>query len=246
MGLQGIARDSYILSTKFPYVMEDGLTTPEKMESYLDESLRLLRTDYIDVYNIHALRLSDYDYVKNVLYPAMLRAKEHGKIRFIGVTELFVVDNSHEMLKAVIPDNLFDVVMTGFNMLNPSAAQSVLPLAIRNSLGVLCRFAVRQALHDPAALQATIDRIIKHGQGTEGLDAHALDFLLESGITTTLPEAAYRYCSNAPGISVTLTGTGNKAHLADNLRSIGLPPLPDKALEQLQNLFGKVDCVSGQ
>jgi L-galactose dehydrogenase len=246
IGLEGIPRDRYVLSTKFPYKLSDGLITAEKMESYLEESLRLLHTDYIDVYHIHALNSSDYDYAKTVLVPAMLRAKEQGKIRFLGVTEQFVVDTSHEMFKAVLPDNIFDVIMTGYNMLNPSAASSVLPLAIQNNVGVLCMFAVRQALHNPAALQATIAKMIAHGQVSSDLDAHVLDFLQERGIAQTLPEAAYRYCNHTPGISVTLTGTGNPAHLADNLRSIQSPPLQEDVLEQLQILFGKVDCVSGQ
>ncbi|MDR0948634.1 MAG: aldo/keto reductase [Lachnospiraceae bacterium] len=246
IGLQGIARDRYVLSTKFPYKTDQGLITPKQLESYLEESLRLLRTDYIDVYHIHALNRPDYDYAKNVLVPVMLRAKEQGKIRFLGVTEQFIVDTSHEMLKVVLPDNLFDVIMTGYNMLNPSAADSVLPLAVQNNIGVLCMFAVRQALHDPATLQATFTRMIECGQVSSELDAHTLDFLLEQGIAATLPEAAYRFCNHALGISVTLTGTGNPAHLSDNLRAIQAPPLPEEALKQLHKLFSKVDCVSGQ
>jgi L-galactose dehydrogenase len=105
-------------------------------------------------------------------------------------------------------------------------------------------FAVRKALHDPAQLFADLAKI--HGLGQGDIPFNALDFLKESGIAATLPEAAYRFCTHTPGISVTLSGTGNYEHLAENLRALSLPPLPDSALERLAELFGNVDCVSGQ
>jgi aryl-alcohol dehydrogenase-like predicted oxidoreductase len=243
-GLTGIARDSYVLSTKFPYRSQAGLATPEQLTATLEDSLRKLKTDYIDVYNLHALTAEDFTYVRENLYPAMLRAKEQGKIRFLGATEQFAADTSHKMLQLVLPQDLFDVIMTGYNLLNPSAAKTVLPTAIANNVGVLCMFAVRRALHDPAHLSETISRILSSGQGGAELSENSLDFLLE--YSATLPEAAYRFCRHTPGITVTLTGTGNPAHLAENLRALELPALPDAALERLDALFGNADCVSGQ
>ncbi len=247
-GLQDFPRDSYVLSTKFPYRGQSELNGPDVLARTLDDSLRELRTDYIDVYHIHAVTAADYPWVRDTLLPEMLRAKEKGKIRFIGITEQFAVDTTHEMLKLALPENHFDVVMTGYNLLNPSAAKSVLPAAVKNNVGVLCMFAVRSSLSNPAQLKVDLKRILDHGQGGEGLtdDGHALDFLLAPGVSESIMEAAYRFCRHTPGIAVTLTGTGEKAHLLDNLRSIEKPPLPEGALDRLQALFGNVDCVSGQ
>jgi len=74
----------------------------------------------------------------------------------------------------------------------------------------------------------------------------ALDFLTASNAASSLPEAAYRFCRHSDGVTVTLTGTGNEHHLAENLHSLELPPLPAAALERLNALFGGVDCVSAQ
>ncbi len=247
-GLQGIPRDSYVLSTKFPYSMPGGLQGAQALSRTLDESLRALKTDHIDVYHIHGVAAEDYPWVRDALLPEMLRAREQGKIRFVGITERFAVDTSHEMLKLALPENHFGVVMTGYNLLNPSAAQSVLPLAMRNDVGLLCMFAVRSALSNPAQLRIDLERILARGQGGEGLsgDGHALDFLLGPGVAGSIMEAAYRFCRHTPGITVTLTGTAERAHLLDNLRSIQGPPLPRGALDRLAALFGSVDCVSGQ
>ncbi|MDR0948632.1 MAG: hypothetical protein LBM69_03845 [Lachnospiraceae bacterium] len=42
-----------------------------------------------------------------------------------------------------------------------------------------------------------------------------------------------RYYDHPPGISVTLTGTGNPAHLSDNLRAIQVPPFTGRRLETI-------------
>jgi aryl-alcohol dehydrogenase-like predicted oxidoreductase len=247
-GLDGVPRDSYVLSTKFPYRSREGVLGAEDLAKTLDASLRALRTDYIDVYHIHAVTAADYPYVRDTLLPEMLRARAAGKIRFVGATEQFAVDTRHEMLQLLLPENLFDVVMAGYNLLNPSAAQRVLPTAIENNVAVLCMFAVRSALSNPAQLAVDLGRIISAGQGGEGLtnDPAALDFLTQPGVAESVTEAAYRFARHTPGITVTLTGTGNRDHLLENLHSINLPPLPESARAKLQALFGNVDCVSGQ
>ncbi|MDR3310490.1 MAG: aldo/keto reductase [Oscillospiraceae bacterium] len=249
-GLSGIPRGSYVISTKFPYRSfgSGGLMTPEEAEKTLDDSLRELKTDYVDVWHIHALVEADVAYARDALYPAMKRAQEKGKIRFLGVTEQFGSDTSHKMFRTALPDDLFDVIMTGYNLINPSAANFVLPEAIERNVAALCMFAVRKALHDRAQLASDLQKILAAGQGGAGLSANAevLGFLTENGVADSLPEAAYRFCRHTPGITVTLTGTGNAEHLRANLAAIEKPKLPDDALATLRGLFGNVDCVSGQ
>jgi L-galactose dehydrogenase len=107
---------------------------------------------------------------------------------------------------------------------------------------------VRTALSNREQLKTDIRRILEQGQADPALvkDETALDFLVESGVAASIMEAAYRFCRHADGIAVTLTGTGNPAHLLDNLKSIQLPPLPKEVLDRLALMFGNVDCVSGQ
>jgi len=279
-GLIGFPRQSYVLSTKFPpldsfadamksssltryekssvILNEDraGRIIPSKVEEYLDQSLRDLKTDYIDVYSIHALVSEDYEWAKSYLVPELIKAKEKGKIRFIGITEYFIVDNDHKMLKLALPDDIFDVIMVGYSIINPSAAKSILPLAIKKNLGVLAMHVVRKSLHDQRQFENDVAKIIAHKQGGAGLCATSLDFLTkrtgaserqgEATIAASLPEAAYRFARHCAGIHVTLTGTGNAEHLRQNLASIQMSPLPETALARLEELFGDVDCVCGQ
>ena len=66
---------------------------------------------------------------------------------------------------------------------------------------------------------------------------------------TTAPrrfaEAAYRFARHEPGCHVVLTGTGSVDHLAENVAAINGPPLPLEHQKRLQELFGHIDCVTG-
>ena len=83
------------------------------------------------------------------------------------------------------------------------------------------------------------------------LDAAALDaddplgFLLADGGAASFAEAAYRFARHEPGCHVVLTGTGSVDHLAENVAAINGPPLPAEHQKRLQELFGHIDCVSG-
>ena len=243
-GLEGIPRDKYILSTKFPY-KDKG---PEDLRKALEESLRELKTDYIDIYHLHGVDTADYPFVRDTFVPVMRKAKQEGKIRFMGITELFGRDTSHDMLRASLPEDLFDVIMVGYNMLNPSAEKTILPMAREKNVGVLCMFAVRTALSNPKQLRIDIGHILDHGQADPAvvkLD-NTLDFLTEEKAADSIMEAAYRFCRHTRGIHVVLTGTGNINHLRDNIASILKPELPKDVLRRLDEMFGGVDCVSGQ
>ena len=246
--LEGIPCDSYILSTKFPFNNGGKLKAAEELEKSVDESLKELKTDHIDIYHLHGVLPQAYPAVRDRYYPELLKMKEKGKIRFTGLTELFGTDSSHEALKLSLQDDAWDVVMLGYNIINPSAAKTVLPLTISKHIGTLCMFAVRNSLSNPAELKLDVRRMIAARQVDESLvkEEHTIDFLIDDGYAKTLMEAAYRFCRHTAGIDVTLTGTGNPEHLAENIRSIQMPPLPREALDRLEAMFGKVDCVSGE
>ena len=192
-GLEGFTRDSYVLSTKFPLWgsgdWRDGYK--QQFVKTLDASLAALKTDYIDIYNIHGVPLAGYADVRDLLVPEMIKAQEAGKIRFLGVTEGFVRDTSHKMLQLALDDDIFDVVMVGYNLMNPSAAKTIFPRTIQKNIGVLCMFAVRRALADPAQMKADIQKILRRGQGGPGLEAneHALDFLIAPDSHGSIPAA---------------------------------------------------------
>lgn len=245
--IAGIPRERLVISTKKTLPPANQRNPQEEVFRGLEQSLKAIGTDYIDVYHLHGVEPKDYEFAKNRLMPAMRRLKEQGKIRFIGVTEGFVQDPSHTVLRESLKENLWDVVMAGFSLLNPSARKTVLPLTKEAGVGMLSMFAVRRALSQPDRLkEVCADLVAKGAIKKETVDLNdPLGFLLRETDATTLPEAAYRFCRHEPGVEVVLTGTGNPNHLKENVAAILKPALPKSVLGKLENLFGGLDYLTG-
>jgi L-galactose dehydrogenase len=243
--LKELPRDQVVISTK----KSSKGYAPEAIAESCEESLKRLGTDYIDVYSLHGVFPYDYKRCREELYPELLKLKDAGKIRYIGITEMFNSDKTHEMLDQALQDDLWDVAMVGFNILNQTATESVFKKSIEKNVGIQVMFAVRKAMSNPAFLIETIKGLIESGQlDPADLDdlEHPLDFLVHDNGAISIPDAAYRFCRYEPGTHVILSGTGNPAHLQENISSFGRPELPAEDVERLKHIFRNVDSITGQ
>ena len=241
--LAGRDRSSVVLSTKHhiaPYRKNSGMFTAEQVVAGLDESLRRLRTDHVDVYYLHALTMPRMDHAIHVLAPALLKERDKGKFRFLGATEAPTVELQHQGMRAAIATGLFDVVMVGFQMFHQNARELVFPLTIERNMGTMLAFVVRNIFADPAHLRAEVGRLVKEGKVPATLAAkdNPLDFLIHEGGARSLVDAAYRFARHQPGAHVVLFGTGDPEHLRSNVASITAPALPAADHAKVRELFG--------
>lgn len=239
-------RDEVVLCTKGYWRDGDqGAVGPEHLRNKLGASLRRLGTDHVDVYLIHALTIDGYDEVTRELVPVLEALQDEGKIRHVGVSEMFGADTGHQMLVRALDDDWVEVAMVGYNLLNPSAAERVFPLTMAKGVGTLDMFAVRRALSQPRRLRELIATLVAEGALGEELDPEdPLGFLVHEGGATSVVDAAYRFVRHTDGMDVVLTGTGNIEHLEDNVASILRPPLPAADRARLAETFGSLDSVS--
>ncbi len=237
-----------VLSTKFSYRTGDRLKTPDEVVASLDASLKNLRTDCVDIYHVHGVRADDYPTVLDTMVPVLLRQRESGKLRFLGITEAFGGDTAHRTLQRAVQDDCWDVMMVGFNLLNHSARERVFRATQARGIATLCMFAVRQALISMERLGS----YLKMQTGGKGVDARVLQALpllhglLDGGQCESLTEAAYRYCRHEPGLDCLLIGTGSVEHLRQNIADAQKPPLPPEFLAAFEPLFAGVAAMSGQ
>ncbi len=77
--LKSIPRDKVVVATKSTVHRNNEWWTPERVVASLDNSLRLMGTDYVDVFNLHAVDPFMYDYARDTLAPALRRTEGEGQ-----------------------------------------------------------------------------------------------------------------------------------------------------------------------
>jgi len=238
--LAGTPRDKVVICTKAPFGVSNPDSKPERAVASLDRSLKELQTDYIDVYQLHGIAPRAYDHALNVLAPALLREKEKGKFRALGITETAPGDPEHQMTQRAAQDGPWDVAMVAFHMMHQNARRLVFPLTQEHRVGTLLMFAVRNIFSRPERLRTTMRELADDGLVPRALadDPDPLGFLVHEGGASSIIDAAYRFVRHEPGVDVVLFGTGEQEHLRSNIGSILKPPLPEADRARLAEFFG--------
>ena len=173
----------------------------------IDGSLKRLRTDYVDLYQLHNPSLEDLE--RGSIQEAMEMLQSLGKIRFWGIS----VSTPQEGI-AAIRNGWGYTLQVLYNVLNQSAAAELFPLAIEKNFGIIARvplasglltgkyrtqstFAgddVRQNFLTPRRLAEALERIAEVkgivGGEARSLGEAALRFVLaEQAVSTVIPGA---------------------------------------------------------
>ncbi len=240
--LKSLARNEVVVATKSTVRRNGEWWTPQRVVASLDTSLRVMGTEYVDVFNLHAVDPDMYDYARDTLAPALVAQKEKGKIRHIGLTENPIVDFTNETLKRALRDPVWEVFMVGFHMMHQGARENVFPATREKGIGTLLMFAVRSIFADPPRVAREMKELAAKGLVEKWLGEtdDPLGFLVHEGGAANMIEAAYRFARHEPGVDVVLFGTGDAAHLRSNVASLLKPPLPEADRAKLAALFGKL------
>ena len=207
------------------------------VEDRLNASLRRLKTDYIDVFSLHAVSPKQYDAAIDRVLPYLVRLKDKGKIRWIGITETFTRDPLHQMLARAAAAGAFDSIMIALNILNPSGA-AIAAQARTHGSGIIAMQAIGRPFRNEQSLQGLLNKLISRGTLTsaEG-DARRLMRVLNNHGIRTLAETALRFCQHELGPDVILTGTGHIDHLDANITACHAGPLPEPLSAEFRKLF---------
>lgn len=169
-------RDEYYLATK------TSARDAASVEVELATSLRNLRTEYIDVYQLHTV--SDMSVWEQICapsgaYEAALKAREQGKIRHIGIT----IHRDLQVMRKAIASNMFETLMVCYSPLDAeSVAEDILPLAQKADMGVI----IMKALSGGQLCQPLQERAPGLG-GPDAIVAGALRYVLQNpDVTMTL------------------------------------------------------------
>lgn len=120
-------REEVIISTK------TGATTAEGFWKDLETSLRLLRTDYVDLYQFHNLAFCPKPGDGSGLYEAMLEAQRQGKVRHIGIT-----NHRQRVAMEAIESGLYETLQYPFSYLATDADKAIVESCLKHDMGFIC------------------------------------------------------------------------------------------------------------
>src|SRR5690348_794151 len=186
--IKRVPREQVVIATKASVFRVGEGWPAERVVASLDNSLRELGIDCIDVFQLHAVPPSGYDHVRNVIVPALLKEKAKGKFRFLGITETSPNDLEHQMLLRAIPDGLWDVAMVAFHLMNQNTREAVFPAALKHRVGTLLMFAVRSIFARKERVTEAMRELAAEGKVPQSLadDTDPLGFLIHPGGATSL------------------------------------------------------------
>lgn len=173
----------------------------------LEGSLKRLRTDHLDLWQIHDVRAArelDFVFAKEGVLRAMEKAREHGMVRFVGIT-------GHKdplVLKTAIERHPFDTVLMALNAADRHGASFIddlLPTAVAKKMGIIGM------------------KVLSRGK-----------IFREGGLTTM--EQAMRYVLSLP-VSTAIIGIGTLRELEENVRiARGFRPYTAEEMAELEGL----------
>ena len=132
-------REKWIVATKFGHHFKepferDNRIKPDEVIRQLDDSLKALRTDYVDLYQFHSL--DDDAFQTGGLWETLQDQKQKGKIRHLGIS---IGSNQNIFQTSKAPSVGAEAIQVVYNRLNRAPEEEVLPACEKLNLGVLAR-----------------------------------------------------------------------------------------------------------
>ena len=89
IALRGVPRDSYLLSSKLGrYDLQHFDFSGRRVAESVDVSLHRLGTDHLDICLCHDIEFVDMQQIVDETLPALRKAQQQGKVRFVGLSRL--------------------------------------------------------------------------------------------------------------------------------------------------------------
>lgn len=226
-------RERWMLASKYS-------GQPQGMTALVEEQLRRLRTDRIDLYQIHwAPRGKD-----EALYDELAALKRAGKIRFAGVSLRSAGDIDHALGHAVI-----DALQMPVSLLDPDPLSSRRALLRERGVGVIARSALRGGFltgkyHASTRFEGAGDQRSEWDArriGTLAGQAEAFSFLAQTA--GSLHAAAIAYPLSFAEVSTLILSCKDRSQVDANLGE-ALPELPDQALRRIAQLQRQLGVAS--
>ena len=218
-------RKEFVLSTKVGYGIE-GTTdwTYDCVRAGIDQALRLLRTDYIDIVHLHSCPLRTLQ--EGEALRALEEAVQQGKVRVAAYS------GENEALEWAVESGRFGSVQHSVSISDQRVIDRILPQSRAKGLGVIAKRPVANApwRFDDCPRGDYAEEYWWRWK-TMDLDPRGLEW----------QELALRFSAFTDGVHSCIVGTRNLSHVLQNIAIVQKGPLPVEQYEAIRAAFKQND-----
>jgi L-galactose dehydrogenase len=228
--IQGKRSDIFLATKCGRYDLQEFDFSKERIFKSVDESLLRLKTDYVDLLQLHDIEFESKNQILDVAIPAIQEIKNSGKARFIGITGLPV-----RYLADIARQVDIDTVLSWghYNLLEDEINDELVPLSKEKGFGLMNAAPLMQRILSNSALPEWH----RSPDEVKAVQKPLIQLCEKYGVN--LSEVAIRYALNHPDISTTIVGMCELNTVKQNLAAVDFL-IPDGLLEEIEVLVAPV------
>ena len=209
---------------------------PDYIRFACGESLKRLKTDYLDLYQLHNPTLEQIETGK--IFDVLDQLKKEGKTRYYGVS----IHLSREGAAAVRGGRP-DAIQAIYNLLDQRVKSELMPLAAEHEIGLIAREPLYCGLltgkYNAESEFAKNDHRKRWAREKYLADLKKIERMKSAFDECKVPlkQAAIEFVLAESAVSVVIPGMKTPAHVSDHLRTVDSPKLSPEEIRRIQTLY---------
>ncbi|MBN3520088.1 aldo/keto reductase [Algoriphagus lutimaris] len=228
--LQGKRNVIYLATKCGRYGLQDFDFSKTRILKSIDESLTRLKTDYVDLLQLHDIEFVDKRQILEEAMPAIEEIKASGKARYIGITGLPV-----RYLAQIAREVKVDTVLSWahYNLLEDEINDELVPLSKEKGFGLMNAAPLMQRILSDAPLPEWH----RSPEEVKAMQPILLELCANYGVR--LSDVALRYAMDHPDIATTIVGMNRLSLIQQNVAAVDFK-IPSQLLEEITQLLAPV------
>jgi aryl-alcohol dehydrogenase-like predicted oxidoreductase len=223
-------RREFILATKCGHVTggyKGEEWTAQTVKDSIDCSLARLKTDYLDLVQLHSCGVDVLE--RGEATQALQDAREAGKTRYLGYS------GDNDAAQWAVDSGLFDTLQTSFNLVDQHARMRLLPQAKAKNMGIIVKRPIANGMWgSPKSLSAYTDEYFERAQTMAGMGP--IPGVPDNRILLALGFTLYH-----DEVDVAIVGTRNLEHMRANIEWVeNKLPIASEVVEELHQRFARI------
>ncbi len=212
-------RNDFFLFTKTGHDGDNDHWNPAKMSAGVDRSLKRLKTDRLDLLQLHSCTLEQLR--QGDVIDVLRRAREAGKTRFIGYS------GDGEAALWAVESGIFDTLQISVSIADQEAIDLVLPTAKKRGVGVIAKRPIANAIWKSPAKPDPY-------YVTYWERFHKLDYDFLKGDMGRAVSTALRFTLSSDGVHTAIVGTTQPGRWRENADLLKAGPLDAGAIQAIR------------